>query len=126
MWRALCNLQLIILLGLYTYLGLTPHPETKIPMFADWIMHSTGYVIAGFSLSFAKPWWPYWQRALFLIGYSFAIEVGQHFSPPRTFSLPDMLANTLGTLLGLALVCVLHRYCHHFRAVLRFGVKRNS
>ncbi len=123
MWRALCVAQFYLMLCIYTYLGLTPHPENKIPMFADWLMHGTGYLLAGFSISFARPYWPYWQRAAFLIVYSFAIEVGQHFSPPRTFSLLDMLANSTGTILGLTLVFLLAHYLKWFRDLQNNGLK---
>jgi VanZ family protein len=50
-------------------------------------MHFVGYLIAGISISFTWPSSAYWQRALFLLLYSIAIEIGQHFLPPRTFSL---------------------------------------
>ena len=123
MWRTVCIAQFYVMLSIYTYLGLTPHPEDSVPMFADWLMHGTGYLVAGVSISFARPYWPYWQRALFLISYSFAIEIGQHFSPPRTFSLLDMLANSTGTLLGLALVLLLARQLNWFRHLLQLGLK---
>lgn len=123
MWRVLCVTQFYLMLCIYTYLGLTPHPEDTVPMFADWLMHGTGYLVASFSISFARPYWPYWQRAAFLISYSFAIEVGQIFSPPRTFSLVDMLANSSGTLLGLGLAFLLAVKFSWFRALFSLGLK---
>lgn len=118
LWRLICVAQFYLLLALYTYLGLTPHPENSVPVFNDLLMHFTGYTIAAFSISFARPQWPVWQRAALLIAYSFAIEVGQHFNPPRTFSLVDMLANSSGVILGLCVVLLLVKYVSFFSSIL--------
>lgn len=118
LWRLLCVAQFYLLLVLYTYLGLTPHPENSVPVFNDLLMHFTGYIIAAFSISFARPHWAPWQRAALLIVYSFAIEVGQHFNPPRTFSMTDMLANSSGVILGLCGVLLLTKYVSPFAKVI--------
>lgn len=118
LWRLICVIQFYGLLVIYTYLGLTPHPENSVPIFNDLLMHFTGYLVAGISISFARPLWPIWQRALFLIAYSFAIEIGQHFNPPRTFSLADILANSVGVLLGLCVVFILTKYVSSFGNLL--------
>jgi VanZ family protein len=123
LWRLLCVTQFYFLLALYTYLGLTPHPENSVPVFNDLLMHFTGYAVAAFSISFARPQWPVWQRAAFLITYSFAIEVGQHFNPPRTFSLADMLANSSGVILGLCAVLILVKYVSFFSSILYWKTK---
>ncbi|WP_331346498.1 VanZ family protein [Cellvibrio sp. UBA7661] len=117
-WRLLCVAQFYSLLAIYTYLGLTPHPESSVPVFNDLLMHFAGYIIAGISISFARPFWPMWQRAALLIAYSFAIEIGQYFNPPRTFSLSDMLANSGGVLVGLVIVLVLQKYVPVFSKLL--------
>lgn len=127
-WRLICVAQFYGLLVVYTYLGLTPHPENSVPVFNDLLMHFCGYFIAAFSISFARPLWPWWQRAALLVAYSFAIEVAQHFNPPRTFSLADMLANTSGVLLGLLCVEFFSRFIKIF-AWLRYWKtqgKKNS
>lgn len=118
MWRVLCFVQFLILLIIYTYLGLTSHPENTIPVYNDLLMHFTGYTIAAFSISFAYPLWPTPRKALFLIIYSIAIEVGQHFNPPRTFSLMDILANTGGVVLGLTMVFLLVKYSTWFNNLM--------
>jgi len=106
-WRALCLLQFFCLLIIYTYLGLTPHPENSIPVFNDLLMHLCGYIVAAISISLAFPSWHTWQRGIFLLSFSVAIEIGQHFNPPRTFSFMDIAANGSGILLGLAIVFAL-------------------
>ena len=122
-WRFLCVTQFCCLLVFYTYLGLTPHPENTIPVFNDLLMHFSGYCVAAFSISFARPTWPIWQRAAFLIVYSIAIEIGQHFNPPRTFSGMDILANGSGVLLGLMSVILLEKTISPFAKLLYWNIK---
>lgn len=118
LWRLLCVAQFYSLLAIYTYLGLTPHPEASVPVFNDLLMHFAGYSVAAISISFARPTWPMWQRAAFLIVYSIAIEIGQHFNPPRTFSGMDILANGGGVLLGLMIVALLEKTTSPFARLL--------
>lgn len=118
LWRFLCVIQFYILLVLYTYLGLTPHPENAVPVFNDLLMHFAGYSVAAISISFARPHWPIWQHAALLIVYSIAIEVAQHFNPPRTFSGMDILANACGVFLGLFIVKILEKYFSPFAKLL--------
>jgi VanZ family protein len=107
MWRALCLVQFLLLLVVFTYLGLTSSPENAVPMFNDKLMHCSGYFVAAISISFAFPRWSFLHRATFLIIYSCGIEVGQHFMPPRTFDVLDICANSTGVILGLGLVILL-------------------
>lgn len=104
MWRFLMVLQFYCLIALYTFLGLTPHPESIVGSFNDLLMHFAGYVLAAFSINAARPKWSWQLQATFLIIYSIGIEIAQHFNPPRTFSYADMVANSLGVILGLVLV----------------------
>lgn len=123
-WRLLCVVQFYILLTIYTYLGLTPHPENSVPVFNDLLMHFTGYCVAAISISFARPTWPIWQRAAFLIAYSIAIEIGQHFNPPRTFSGMDILANSGGVFLGLFILALLEKTFTPFAKLLYWNTKK--
>ena len=107
LWRTFCLIQFAILIGIFTFLGLTPNPENSVPMFNDKLMHASGYFIAGISISFAFPLWSFLQRAAFLIIYSICIEIGQHFMPPRTFDVFDICANSTGVFLGLLFMLAL-------------------
>lgn len=109
LWRKLCHMQFLCLLAIYTFLGLTGTPEKLVPMSNDLLMHLGGYIVAGLSISFAWPRSAFWQRGLCLLGYSIAIEVGQHFLPPRTFSQMDILANFSGIVFGLVLFFLLKK-----------------
>lgn len=103
-WPHLCSIQFGVLLAIFTFLGITATPGDYVQEFNDKLMHSSGYFVAAFSISFALPRKSYVFRALFLIIYSFLIEVGQHFNPPRTFDLMDLAANSVGTIAGLILI----------------------
>ena len=107
LWRTFCLIQFAILIGIFTFLGLTPNPENSVPMFNDKLMHASGYFIAGISISFAFPLWSFLQRAAFLIIYSICIEIGQHYMPPRTFDVFDICANSTGVFLGLLFMLAL-------------------
>jgi VanZ family protein len=118
MWRFVCVAQFCALLVIYTYLGLTPHPEDSVPMFNDKLMHFCGYLVAAGSISFALPKWRPWQQATFLICYSIAIEIGQLLSPPRSFSVMDMVANSCGVIVGLGLMWLALRSMPWLRKLL--------
>lgn len=122
-WRPICLLQFILLLAVFTFLGLTPSPENTIPMFNDKLMHCSGYFVAGISISFALPRWTFLQRAAFLIIYSIGIEIGQHFMPPRTFDVYDICANSTGTFLGLIVIAILASKLNWFNRLLFWQTK---
>jgi VanZ family protein len=118
LWRSVCLIQFSILIGIFTFLGLTPDPENSVPMFNDKLMHASGYFIAGISISFAFPHWSFLQRAAFLIIYSMGIEIGQHFMPPRTFDVFDICANSTGVILGLMFIAFLAKQLNWFNRLL--------
>lgn len=109
LWRGLCVLQFAIIIGVFTFLGLTPNPETSVHMFNDKLMHCSGYFVAAISITFAFPHSSFLQRASFLIIYSVGIEIGQHFMPPRTFDVFDICANSTGVFLGLGFIILARR-----------------
>ncbi len=109
-WRLACHLQFAVLLVIYTFLGLTRNTSGMLPAYNDLVMHFAGYLVAGLSISAAWPRTALWQRGLFLLAYSIAIEIIQHFLPPRTFSWLDILANLGGIVAGLLLFILLKRF----------------
>jgi len=117
-WRSLCLIQFFILLVIYVYLGLSPHPENTVPMFNDKLMHFSGYFVSAFSISFALPRWPFLQRAIFMIVFSIGIEIGQHFMPPRTFDVFDICANSVGVIVGLGVITILEMKLQWFKKFL--------
>ena len=75
----------------------------------DKIVHAVVFFGFAFILDLVtsrKPFW-FW-KAMPLIFYGFGIEVLQYFSPDRSFSLLDGLANAFGVLLYWSLKQVLY------------------
>lgn len=113
-WRPLCYVQFAVMMVIYTFLGLTRNTGEMLPEYNDLTMHFIGYLVAGISISFTWPRSAFWQRSLFLLLYSIAIEIGQHFLPPRTFSLLDIAANFSGIVAGLLLFMLLKKFSPHW------------
>ncbi len=123
LWRFLCYLQFSILLVIYGFFGLTGEPGNYIHLFNDKLMHCGGYIVAGFSISFAFPFWKNSWRTLFLIGFSIGIEIGQHFLPPRTFDIYDIAANSIGVILGIIIIEFLQIKMAWLRKALWHGIR---
>ena len=117
-WRLLCITQFLILLVIYTFLGLTGEPGNYVPMFNDKLMHCSGYIVGACSISFAFPYWKYSWRAIFLITYSIGIEIGQYLLPTRSCDFFDVCANSTGVLIGLSLIAFLSARQKWFRDLL--------
>lgn len=110
LWRPACHTQFVVLLAIYTLLGLASAPQETVGNYNDKLMHFTGYLAAAISISLAWPRSHWWHRALFLLAYSTAIECLQYFLPTRSFSLMDIAANLSGLLLGLVIFELIRRW----------------
>lgn len=66
----------------------------------DKIFHAASYAVLAFLYcrAYQKS---YAARAVWIVLYSFLMEVIQYFLPYRSFDLLDLLANSVGTGLGL-------------------------
>lgn len=101
LWRAL----LIALVIAVTWLALMPTPPKA--MSTGW--DKSNHLLAFGSLAFASVWahWQqprqWWRLVAALLGYGVAIEIAQHFLPPRDADATDVLADALGIGLGLLL-----------------------
>lgn len=90
---------------------------------ADWIANGVLYVPVGFLTahlliqSFAKIWRIplFFLSGIFACALAFGIEFTQLFFPPRTVSLNDLLAECVGSLIGLILAA---RYSEWFKILL--------
>ena len=84
---------------------------------ADKLLHAAAYALLGFMFYRAFLTTQVPKTALFLImisalsstAYGISDEVHQYFVPSRTFSFADMLANTLGSLIGAVVATVLFK-----------------
>jgi VanZ family protein len=97
-WRA----TLMLLLGLLSWLALTPAPPPEAGLLWDKLNHLSAFAslaVAGF-LAFRGRWW---QVALGLLAYGGLIEILQTFTPTRVGEWEDLLADAVGIVLGLLL-----------------------
>jgi len=93
-------LPFIAVLAVILFSGLRPEPVPQVFEQQDKLHHLLGFAALMFTLRLAFPQW----RVLWAIAASLAaavlIELAQSLLPNRWASLGDMLANTLGVLLG--------------------------
>lgn len=93
-------LPFLIVLAAILFSGLRPEPVPQVFDQQDKLHHMLGFAALTFTLRLAFPQWrAFWTIAASL-GAATLIEVGQSLLPNRQASLGDMLANTLGVLLG--------------------------
>jgi len=93
-------LPFFAVLAIILFSGLRPEPVPQVFDQQDKLHHMLGFAALMFSLRLAVPQWHvFWAVAVSLVAATL-IEVGQSLLPNRQASLGDMLANTLGVLLG--------------------------
>jgi VanZ family protein len=90
--------------GLVAFLSLRPLGDSGIQHF-DKLMHLlVYYIFAVFGYRMLKAKRYYWLLCLGIIAYGGALEVAQSYFPGRVMSAYDMLANTLGVVIGALVV----------------------
>lgn len=103
--RVLWRVLLAVLLVVITTLALVPAPPKVITTGWDKSNHALAFA----SLAFSSVW-ALWQRprqwvwlVLALVAYGIGIEIAQSFLPPREADAKDVLADSVGILIGLLL-----------------------
>lgn len=76
---------------------------------SDKMSHLLAYFTLFVVLKFAFPRLGTVKAIVLCVGYSLLMEFIQYFIPFRQFEMLDMLANTSGVLLGVALVALVNR-----------------
>ena len=98
----------LMLLGLVTYLSLTPSAHAISTYSWDKLNHAAAYACLGVLLDMAfRSGTKTEFKLLGLFGYSIGMELCQHFIPHRQFSYLDISANTAGLLAAWAVVLAL-------------------
>lgn len=90
----------IAVLAVILFSGLKPEPVPQMFEQQDKLHHLLGFAALMFTLRLAFPRWRLFWAVLASLGAALAIEIAQGLQPHRTASTGDMLANTLGVLLG--------------------------
>lgn len=107
-------LPFIAVLAVILLSGLRPEPVPQVFDQQDKLHHMLGFAALMFTLRLAFPQWRVLWAIVTSLAAALLIEIGQSLLPNRQASLGDMLANTLGVLLGwgcsyLAYQCYLRR-----------------
>ena len=107
-FRLLFKLQFVVMIGLYSYMGTADVSGTAVENFNDLLLHSMGYFVAIFSgfLAFHSLKRFFWV-VVGLWLFSLFIEIVQYHLPWRSFSLLDLVANSLGLLVGYGVLWLL-------------------
>jgi len=87
-------------LAVILFSGLKPEPVPQMFEQQDKLHHLLGFAALMFTLRLAFPRWRLFWAVLASLSAALAIEIAQGLQPHRTASVADMLANTLGVLLG--------------------------
>jgi len=80
----------------------------SISTLSDKAHHVLAFVVLGVLLRLAYPI-KYWYGLLILVGYGTFIEVSQYFLPDRMAEMKDILADLIGSFIGLKLYKYLRR-----------------
>ncbi len=94
------TLPFIAVLAVLIFSGLKPEPVPQVFDDQDKLHHLCGFAAFMFTLRLAFPRWHVFWAAVLSLATGLLIEVGQSFLPNRQASLGDMLANSLGVLVG--------------------------
>lgn len=98
-WRYLFT----VLLAVISWLALSAAPPTTVTTGWDKANHTLAFAALAFSAVWA--FWPQpslWGRLVaVLLAYGIGIEIAQSFLPPREADWHDVIADSIGILLGL-------------------------
>ncbi len=104
------TLPFVVVLAVILFAGLKPDPVPQLFSQQDKLHHMLGFAALVFTLRLAFPRWSLGALCGASLAAALLIEFGQGLQPQRTASLTDMLANTLGVLLGWGCSQVALRY----------------
>lgn len=109
-------------LAVILFTGLKPEPVPQLFSQQDKLHHMLGFAALAFSLRLAFPRWRIGGLVCVSLAAALLIELGQGLQPQRTASLTDMLANTLGVLIGLGCSQLLRHW--HARSLIARRARR--
>jgi VanZ family protein len=115
LWRT----ALLLLCLIVGYLAVSPNPPHGASLGWDKLNHAAAFAAMAFAagLGLRNLRWHRLYVALGLVGYGAAIEIAQWFVPGRSCEWGDLLADCVGTAVGVTLATVV------LRVVLRPAVR---
>jgi len=108
-------LPFIVVLAVIVFSGLRPEPVPQVFDQQDKLHHMLGFAALMFSLRLAFPQWNVFWAIATSLSAGMLVEVGQSLLPNRQASFGDMVANSLGVLLGW--VCSYIAYQWYLRRI---------
>ena len=109
--RKLIICYYVIYVLFLTYYSLTPQENIFSENLWDKALHFFAYVFLVILIKNVHIRLSYFSCLLICCNYSFIIECIQYFIPDRSFSILDMLANLLGTVMGAIMYYLIIEKC---------------
>ena len=106
----------VIYVFIITYFSLTPIEHKISVSIWDKASHFTAYLFLFMFVKKVHVRFNYLICVIICCSYSFIIECIQYFIPNRMFDILDMLANVLGTILGVVLYYLIIEKCFNKRS----------
>ena len=94
-----------------TYFSLTPIEHKISENIWDKAAHFIAYLLLIIIIKIVHKRFSYLTSVILCCSYSFVIECIQHFIPNRMFDILDILANVLGTALGVIIYYLINEKC---------------
>lgn len=104
------RLLLLVLLGLVSWLALSPAPPPALDSGWDKLNHFGAFAVL--TVTACVAYVSRWKVAAALLGYGVFIECVQSLIPSRTAEAADVLADAVGIGIGLAVAAVSLRRRH--------------
>ena len=97
------------------YLATTSRHIALVESLWDKFNHFFAFSVLYLLFSFGYPLLRFWQKSTLLLLFGIQIEIVQSFLPARCFSMLDVLADSIGILIGALFHIAIRRYLHHPR-----------
>ena len=108
-----------LLVGAIVYLSLKPASHQNLVEVNDKVGHFLAYFVLFIYTHIFFPKWKIGGAALFSFLLSCSLELLQHFSPGRTVSIWDVVANGTGVLMGIAFYLLFKKWIVKLLKLLR-------
>lgn len=112
----------VLYVFIITYFSLTPIEHKIVESIWDKAAHLIAYMLLVIIIKVVHIRFNYLSCVVICCSYSFIIECIQYFIPNRQFDILDMLANILGTLLGVIIYYLIIEKCFSKWSVVAVNV----